>query len=519
LRNLYLGPIAHEIAHQWFGDLVTMRSQKEFWLNEGMATWMAYKATTVLQPQLGIPVEVVNRTQMGMAADALPNAPPVRSLDVPDEITYQKSAAVMNMVEHYVGALPFRVAINAYVKRYSYSNTTSEDLWNELAASSGKPVDKIMAGFVTQPGIPVVSVQTKCSNEATTVSLTQHRYSSDAPDSAPSAREKWMIPVCLRSTGHDQCMLPDKPNDSLTLSGCGAVYANANALGYYRVAYEPENVKFLSSVAERSMSAAERVNFLDDAWAEVRSKQVQIGDFMSVVSSFRSDPFAGVLKAMEKDLTYLDRKAVNEKNRQNYHRWVARVFTPPGLGAGWEKSPTNDDESARKNAFLAIAGLLGDNPRLVDSSRSLISQEGFEAITESTFADTAAKIVVARAGGDRGLYDKLVTLVKNTQDAQSRSQYLQLLGAFRDQEFIGNNLKLLMSGDLSVEESRDFRDAMFENPTASSTILHYFTSHWSEVQSKNLVTAGLFKNLSQLCDASSLDTLDTAAKAGTFAGQ
>jgi hypothetical protein len=102
--------------------------------------------------------------------------------------------------------------------------------------------------------------------------------------------------------------------------------------------------------------------------------------------------------------------------------------------------------------------------------------------------------------------------VKNTQDAQSRSQYLQLLGGFRDQELIGNNLKLLMSGDLSLEESRDFRDAMFENPADSCTILHYFTSHRSEVQSKNLATARLFKDLSQLCDSSSLDTLDTAAK-------
>jgi aminopeptidase N len=519
LRNLYLGPIAHEIAHQWFGDLVTMRSQQEFWLNEGMATWMAYKATAALQPQLGIPVEVANRAQMGMVADALPNVAPVRSLDAPDEITYQKSAAVMNMVEHYVGVAPFRVAINAYVKRYAYSNATSEDLWNELAASSGKPIDKIMEGFITKPGIPVVSVRTKCSNGATSVSLTQHRYVLAASNSTPPAQETWSIPVCLRSAGHERCILLDKSNDSLILSGCGAVSANADALGYYRVAYEPEEIKRLSSVAERSMSPAERVNFLNDVWAEVQSQQVPIGDFMSVVSSFRRDASAGVLEVIQKDLTYLDRKAVEANDREEYRSWVARVFAPPVLGPAWAKPTTNEDETARKAAILQIAGVLGGNTRLLDSSKSLIAEKGFETTTKSSLADTAARVVIANEGSNRRLYDKLLLLVNNTKDPQIRSNCLQLLAVFKNQELIGNNLNLLMSGALSVEESRDFRDALFDNPTASSAILSYFTGHWSGVQSKSLVTAGLFRDLSQLCDASSLTMLDTAAKTGTFSGQ
>jgi aminopeptidase N len=520
LRNLYLGPIAHEIAHQWFGDLVTMQSQREFWLNEGMATWMSYKATATLQPQLGVPVEVVNRAQMGMTADSLPNVAPIRSLEAPDEITYQKSAAVMDMVEHYVGAASLRVALNAYVKRYSYSNATSEDLWNQIAATSGKPVDKIMASYITQPGIPVVSVQTKCSNGSTIVNLAQHRYSSAASESMLSDRERWAIPVCLRSAGHERCILLDKPNEALTLTGCGAVYANAGALGYYRVSYEPKNIKLLSAAGEHSMSAAERVNFLNDAWAEVQSKQIGIEDFMSAVSWFRSEPSSDVLETMDSDLTYLDRNVVNEKDRDGYHKLVATLFAPQTVGPEWGKLAESDhEESTAMNEILRIAGLLGGDTRLVKSSKSLIDQEGLSAITTSTIAYTATQVVIAHSSVGTTTYEQLVALLKKTQDAQGRSQYLQLLGGFEDQERIGNNLEMLMSEELSVEDARTLRDALFENPAASTTILNYFVGHWNGVQSKSLVTRGLFTDLSQLCDASSLNTLDAAGKAGTMGGQ
>jgi aminopeptidase N len=520
LRNLYLGPVAHEIAHQWFGDLITMQSQREFWLNEGMATWMSYKATATLQPKLDVPVEVVNRAQMAMTADALPDVAPVRSLKAPDEITYLKSAAVMNMVEHYIGVESLRAALNAYVKRYSYSNATSEDLWNEIAAESGKPVDKIMDSFVTQPGVPVISLQTRCSNDSTIVSLTQHRYSSAASDSTLSAQEKWVIPACLRSASHEQCTLLDKQNESLTLNGCGAVYANAEALGYYRVSYEPENTKHLSAVAELSISASERLNFLNDAWAEVQSKQIGIGDFMFAVTSFKSDPSPGVLEAMDKDLIYLDRNVVEEEDRDNYHKWLAGVFTTQRVGAEAEKLAVNDgEESAAKTTRLKIAGLLGGDPQLIQSSKLLIERKGLEAATTSPFASTASQVVIAHSTTGRTTYDKLIALLKNTKDVQSRSQYLQLLAGFEDQELIADNLKLLMSGELSVEDARNFRDALFGNRVPSSALLSYFVNHWSDVQSKSLVTSGLFRDLSQVCDARSLNTLDAAAKGGTFAGQ
>src|SRR5215471_10100633 len=165
--------LAHEMAHQWFGDLVTMKWWDNLWLNEGFATWMALKPSQALHPEWGATLDAVRETDQALTFDALSNTHPIRAkAETPDEInqlfdaiSYEKGASVLRMVEAYVSPEVFRRGVNSYLRKFAYSNATAEDFWSAITiASGGRPVDKIMPGFVEQPGEPLVKVQIACVN-------------------------------------------------------------------------------------------------------------------------------------------------------------------------------------------------------------------------------------------------------------------------------------------------------------------------------------------------------------------
>ena len=178
--------IAHEMAHQWFGDLVTMEWWDDIWLNEGFANWMESKPVDAWKPEWNVNLDDVQSANGALNVDALANTRPIhQAAETPDQIqelfdgiAYDKAAAVLKMLEAYIGPDAFRAGVNEYLKQHAYANATATDFWGTLAAVS-KPVDQIMPTFVKQPGAPMVTVKTQCSGSGTTVSLTQKRYFYD----------------------------------------------------------------------------------------------------------------------------------------------------------------------------------------------------------------------------------------------------------------------------------------------------------------------------------------------------
>jgi aminopeptidase N len=177
--------IAHEIAHQWFGDLVTMKWWDDIWLNEGFATWMENKPVAAWRPDWHVELDDANDTQTALGIDAMRSTRPIRMRvetpaeinEVFDGIAYQKTAAVLRMIESYVGPEAFRQGVTSYLKRFSYANAAGEDFWNEIAKVTGKPVDRIMHSFVDKAGAPVLSVETRCvANKTTEVDLSMSRF-------------------------------------------------------------------------------------------------------------------------------------------------------------------------------------------------------------------------------------------------------------------------------------------------------------------------------------------------------
>src|SRR5579859_3169080 len=289
LKKAIAGVIAHEMAHQWFGDLVTMKWWDDVWLNEGFATWMSSKPVEAFKPEWNFALDDVSNTGGTLNVDSLASTRPIhQAAETPaqiqelfDGIAYGKAASVLRMLESYLGEETFRAGVNAYLKQHQYANATAEDFWDAQAKTSKKPVDKIMPTWVKQAGAPIINVKAQCSGNSTNVTLDQQRYYFDRTKFESANDQLWQIPLCLRgsASGKDaKCVLMTKKEDTTTLSGCSNwVLANAGATGYYRTAYEADAVRALASDAETKLSPAERIAMENDIWASVRVGREPVG--------------------------------------------------------------------------------------------------------------------------------------------------------------------------------------------------------------------------------------------------
>ena len=508
LRNLVLGPVAHEMAHQWLGDLVTMKSQDESWLNEGMATWMEYKPAAAWKLAWNVELEQLVRGNAAMDVDSLQSTRPIRSLDAPDKITYDKSAAVLRMVENYVGVDAFRKALNSYVKHYAYKNVTSEDLWNELALVSGKPVDRIMAGFVTQPGVPALSVHSSCSAaHKTTIMLREQRFFADQPTPTPGQQELWQLPVCLRAGGKEACQLLTTSDEKAVIEGCAPVYANGGAVGYYRSFYDSDALRSLAESAESTLSAAERMSLVNDAWTAVRSGHSNVGDFLYMAKLMSDEPEPSILKSFAADLAYVNDYIVTDADRSRYTGWIRATFAPRVRSIDWESLV---HASAKRvdlqTELLNIVGGIGRDPQLLNFSRRLTGEVA-EAKTRNA-ALLAAAVQIGYQNGDVPLYDSLLARLRSSRNPQERIQCLQSLARFESPQLVQRSLTLDVSGELAVGEARALRSFLFQNPAARSASWEFLGRHWDDVEKRDLVTRGLFGDLSQFCDFTTGSQID-----------
>jgi len=208
LRKTIASVIAHEMAHQWFGDLVTMRWWDDIWLNEGFATWMSSKPVKSFKPDWNFNLDDVSNTGGTMNVDSLANTRPIhQAADTPaqiqelfDGIAYGKAASVLRMLETYLGEDTFRAGVNAYLQKHQYANATADDFWDAQAQTSKKPVDKIMPTWVKQAGLPIVNVKAQCSGNSTNVTVTQQRYFVDRNKFDAPNDQLWQIPLCLKGS-------------------------------------------------------------------------------------------------------------------------------------------------------------------------------------------------------------------------------------------------------------------------------------------------------------------------------
>ena len=456
--------LAHEIAHQWFGDLVTMAWWDDIWLNEGFANWMQSKPIKAWKPEWQLELNETADNQRAMNLDALRATRPIRSKastpaeinELFDPIAYEKGAAVLRMIESWVGEAAFQKGVNAYIAKHKYGNARAEDFWSTVAATTGKPVDAVMPTFVDQPGVPLIAVSSTCEAGKATVTLSQSRYTMNA--SGGGEAQAWRVPVCLETGGSAPvCAVLDAPRQELPLAACPAwTMGNANGRGYYRTALDETALKAAAANVSR-MSATERLTLLADEWALVRAGTHGVGSYLTLASAFGSETSEPVLASLIRALTAIDQQMTTPETRPAFRKWVSALLGGNAAQATAAASrATNDDNaSTRQAVLLGQLGSVGD-AAAVATARSIVDAElAAPKSTDPTVLDAA--VIIAAANGGAPLYEKYLARSKSAVDPEDRYRFLYGLTSFTDPALIRRTMEYALGpgGALAGHEAGD----------------------------------------------------------------
>ena len=459
VRKSVASVIAHELAHQWFGNLVTMKWWDDIWLNEGFATWAANKPLAAWKPEWQMDVNAAEETQTAIGLDVLRSTRAIRTKvetpseinEVFDPIAYEKTSGVINMVEAFVGPEAFRKGVSAYLTRYASSNAAGEDFWNEVTRVTEKPVNKVMRSFVDQPGAPVLSVSTSCTGGQTKVTVRQRRFDG-APGAKAAAPQAWSLPVCVKTgTGATACEVISESTQSFTAPGCGPAFVNADARGYYLTEYAPEAVAALATRTP-PLTPAEKVSLLGDEWRMVRAGRHDVGTFLNLAAAYASDPTPSVTSDIAGRVGFVTGNIASEAERAPMNAWIRATFGPALDAIGLDPKPgDSDDVQTRRGVLMQLLGNAGDDRvRTKATQLTLAYLDRVDSVPPSL---AGAAINIAAGAGDAALYDRM--LAKMRASAATPDVYYRIfnaLGAFRDPALVQRTLAMTLTDEMRSQD-------------------------------------------------------------------
>jgi aminopeptidase N/puromycin-sensitive aminopeptidase len=513
LKKTIASVIAHEMAHMWFGDLVTMKWWDDIWLNEGFATWMSSKPLEKWKPEWNYDLDDASGTGQTLDLDSLANTRPIhQAAETPaqiqelfDGIAYGKAASVLRMIEAYLGEETFRAGVNAYLQQHQYANATAENFWNTQAKTSKKPVDQIMPTFVKQEGAPIIDVKSQCSGSSTSVTMDQHRYYYDREKFQAPNDQLWEVPLCMKSsTGSQKCELLSKRQETFTLPGCASwVLANAGATGYYRVGYQPEAVRKLATDAEAKLSPAERIALQTDTWASVRAGREPVGDYLALVQGLGSDRNRAVLEAVLDQLHYIGRYLVTDGDRDSYRAWLGQYLRPILTDVGWEPRPGDTDEqkALRARLFRSL-GYDARDPEALSAAKK-IADKALEDPNSVDHELANSAFGLAAMNGDQAFYDKLMAALKTPKSPEEYYIALFALARFTDPQLLERTLDYAISPDVRTQDALSVIARVMDNPAGEKLAWNFVQAHWDAVQKSGgpFASALIVGATGSFCDA------------------
>jgi len=513
--------VSHEIAHEWFGDLVTMQWWDDVWLNEGFATWMESKPIEAWKPEWHTLLDEVGRgdilTTFGaMNIDSLASTRPIHQpaetpgqiLELFDGIAYGKAAAVLRMMEAYLGQDAFRDGVNAYLKEHAYGNATAEDFSSTLARVSGKPVDKIMPTFVQQAGVPMVSARFECHGDTATVSLNQERYYYDRTLLNAGSPQLWQIPVCLKAGtagggSEESCSLLTKKEDTFTLSSCPAwVVINGGGNGYYRSGYGSQDMRKLAQAAEMSLTPLERTMLLADVWASVRIGRQPVGDYLTLAEGIKDDRTSAVLAALINQLKFIGKYLVTASDRDSYQTWIQTTLNPLAKRIGWAPAPGEaEDQRPLRARLLDVLGNTASDPDAVTEARKLAEQSLSDPSSVSSDL-AAAALGVSASNGDAAFYDKVLAAMREAKTPEEYYRYFYGLSTFTDPKLVTRTLEFAVSPEVRSQDALGLIGAVMASSAGQTIAWDFVRSHWADVQKAGGPFAGdqVQGSTSSFCD-------------------
>jgi aminopeptidase N len=484
-QRTVFGVVAHEVAHQWVGNLVTAASWEEIWLNEAFATWMAEKATDRFNPDWETALRRRGPIDWSMGRDAGPATRAIRSgavledrvFDVFDSITYTKGGAVLSMIEQWIGPEAFRRGMVAYLQDRRYSNATAGDLWFHMGRASGRDIAAVAASWTDQAGFPLVSVSSRCEGGRTVARLAQRRFST----AGPAGPTRWKIPIVLLHSGIKRTLLLEGGSQSVTLPGCPArpLLLNPGGEGYYRVAYDrPQRRTLVQGFA--GLPATARIALLSDTFALAQAGALPMADYLAVLAALPSvqGPGRPALFAQARDgLTFLDEVLLGHAGQPALHAMARALLAPELARLGWTARAGESSENEELRSAL-----IRDLARYDDAAAVARADALFDAAEDgrAELPPTIREAVIRAVGvhADRARFDRLMARLQSAATEEDRWAYAEAVAASRDPALAGEVLELSLQPGLPASFAAMLPGLVGENGWHAAAAYRYTVEHW-----------------------------------------
>ena len=494
--------IAHELAHMWFGNLVTMKWWDDLWLNEAFATWMAFKIVDEWKPQWRMWNNFEPHRAAAMALDALANTHPVytevqnaaQATENFDAITYEKGASVVRMLEHYLGPQKFRAGVRSYIRRHKESNAVAADLWKALEDSSAQPVAQVARGWIRQPGFPIVSLAGDDKGKEPEISLAQERFLASPTTRVPKEDPPptWPVPLVVKVPGKPGG--PAKLHRELLRARRGRIvaggklpawyYGNAAEGGFYRVLHDPACLAALGAELQTALTPVERMGLIGHQWAAVRAGRAPLRSLLDLAGKLGEETDYEVLDTLAAQLAFLDDQvcdAAAPEAREGLQNWIRATFGPAWAKLGWTPARSeSEDERLRRASLLRIHGLLGEDPAIAaEVGKRLSTYLADRRSLEPNLAEPL--IAIAARDGDLERFDRLRAAVGQAKTPQERRRFQLALADFRTPEAVERALGTTLTTEIPTQDVAFLLIRMLGNRRAREATWFFIQREWERL--------------------------------------
>jgi aminopeptidase N len=490
--------IAHELAHQWFGDLVTAKWWNDLWLNEGFAVWAESKIIEEWQPSWGAKMTDRAGSLGVMEADVLLSARRVRqpvvstedAMEAFDGITYQKGSAVLGMLESYLGEKTFQQGVRDYLRANAWKNAAADDLLDALSKASGKNVRQMASTFLDRTGVPVVETRLVCEQgNRWHVELSQEPWRL-LGSGAPPAQSPWTVPVCVRAEGQSEKKCAElSAGAPAIIGGTGRcpqwILPNPDLSGYYRYTLPPKDFTALANAAPKLEPVA-RMGVLSNFWADVRAGHIPADAMLEILPAFDRETDRRVVDAVIWILRNMDEALVEDAARPAFRAYVAARLAGHKKRLGWEASkPAAPDEEeralARQAVLRALADLAEDDATLREAEDRAARWLKDPASVDPEIGQLALELASRRAGADR--LEALRQVAKNAKAPQDRVAAIRAMASFEEKSVLDRALDWMLTDEVKIQDVRYVIPTAMRRQTRANAIA-WVKAHWDALRAK-----------------------------------
>ncbi len=486
--------VMHELAHMWFGDLVTMKWWNGLWLNESFATFMQLKALAAWKPEWKIWDKFAVSRAAASRVDALNSTHPIECTVVKPEdaqelfdvISYEKGCSTLYQIEQFMGEETFRNGISKYLAKHSFANTETHDLWDSLEESANEAnfkysVRKIMDAWVFTPGHPVLKVS-KADGLNGFVKLTQSTFKFLNNDNNNTL---FPVPVTMSIMRQgvlttNQFEFNTKDQTVYVGEDFDYVVVNAGGSGFYRVAYSSDLMAKLSTNVTEKLSVVERFNLVNDTWACVKAKVVSAIDYMMLIELFAQESDPSVWSVILGSLRGLQ-GLVGKDDSKYFAKLVQKLVTPTFAKLGYEASANESVQTRQlRGSLMSALGTIGEDKKVKAHAAKLFA--AWKKDKTSIDANVLPAVVTILAyGGDKKRYYEFKDMFKNATTPQDTNRFMYSLADFPDLELLKETLESCINGEIRTQDAPFVIQRLLSNDVSATTAWSFIQSNWDKL--------------------------------------